>query len=206
MKALLELQHIPTLPWLFIFLKADEVLIERHENFVKSTFRNRCEVTGPNGKQTLSVPVKGGKDHHQLYKEVRVADDYNWRKDHFQSLCSNYRRSPFFEYYEDRIEALYESDAVTLYDLNLQWLQFLLQAFKIDKPFVLTEQYQKQIEGVTDYRSTFVPGLQPQVSGYSSTEYMQPFSARTGFIPNLSSLDLLFCEGPKGIALLRDQL
>ena len=37
---------------------------------------------------------------------------YNWQRDHWRSLEAGYRSSPFFEYYEDELHALFHYSLV----------------------------------------------------------------------------------------------
>jgi len=91
--------YLPPISFWSVWLNAAHIEIEAQENFVKSTFRNRCEVAGTNGLLKLSIPVEGGKSHRQLFKDTRIANDKRWQKIHWQTLCSAYRRSVYFEYY-----------------------------------------------------------------------------------------------------------
>ena len=107
---LVELPYLPNIVWFSNFLKMENVWIEREENFVKSTFRNRCEIAGANGRQMLSIPLQGGRDHHRLYKETRILNDTRWQKIHWQGIRSAYGSAPYFEFYEDRIRKFYETE------------------------------------------------------------------------------------------------
>ena len=106
-KLLIELPYLGNIAFYQLLTQFNEVYIERHEFFEKASFRNRCEIAGPNGKLVLSVPVVGGKDRKQYYREAKVAYEHTWLKDHWNSLCAGYRRSPYFEYYEDKFEAIF---------------------------------------------------------------------------------------------------
>src|SRR5947209_971778 len=69
------LPYLPNIAWFSCILQRDTILIEREENFIKSTHRNRAEIAGANGKQLLSIPVHGGRDHHQKYKETIIRNE-----------------------------------------------------------------------------------------------------------------------------------
>ena len=198
-KLLIELPYLGNLAFYRLLTNFDEILIESQEFFEKSSFRNRCEIAGPNGKLVLSIPIIGGKDKKQYYKETKICYDHTWLKDHWNSFCSSYRRSPYFEYYEDRFEAIYDKEYANLYELNLELFKLTLNLLKLDLKFSLTETYQKEYEGYEDYRSFFLPKKKQS----SPVKYMQVFEDRTGFIDNLSIVDLLFNEGPNAINVLK---
>ena len=65
-KLLIELPYLGNIAFYKLLTNFDEILIEKHEFFQKASYRNRCEISGPNGKLTLSIPIVGGKDKKQL--------------------------------------------------------------------------------------------------------------------------------------------
>lgn len=190
---LLGLPHYPNLKWLRNFITSEEVFIEGEENFVKATYRNRCEIAGPNGKQILSVPVVGGRDQHRLYKEVQISYNENWQKKHWQAICTAYGRAPFFEYYEDRFRFFYETEFEFLFEYNLKILQQVVAVLKITKPWSMTALYEKEPTGRRDLRLD---------KGTDAASYYQIFAERNGFITNLCALDIIFNEGPESLAIL----
>lgn len=188
--ALLELPYLPNANWLGNFLGHEIILLEREENFVKSSFRNRCEIAGANGKQQLSIPLKGGRDHHQLYKEVRIDNTKMWQKVHWQSIRSAYGSTPFFEFYADRFQPFYEKEYELLFDFNYEILQSVLKILKAYKPFELTTSFEKDPADKIDFRNKSVASI-------DLPRYYQPFEARNGFLSNLCALDLIFNLGPE---------
>jgi hypothetical protein len=200
-KLLIELPYLGNLAFYQLLTNFDEILIEHHEFFEKASFRNRCEIVGPNGKLVLSIPVTGGKHKKQHYKETKICYDHTWLKDHWNSFTSCYRRSPYFEFYEDKFEIIFDKELEDLYDLNLELFKLTLSLLKLDVPVSLTESYQKEHDGYEDYRSFFLPRKKQS----ASVKYMQVFEDRTGFINNLSIVDLLFNEGPNAINVLKSK-
>ncbi|HWB62773.1 MAG TPA: WbqC family protein [Chitinophagales bacterium] len=189
---LLELPYLPNVQWCGNFLNYENVIIEHEENFLKSTYRNRCEIAGANGKMILSVPVEGGRDHHQKYKDVRIAYKDNWQNNHWQSIRSAYGRAPYFEYYADRLLPVYETRYEYLYDFNVAVLKVVLWLLKSDKPLKFTSVYEKIPTGIIDLRSG---RSNKEIS--SLRRYYQVFEERHGFMPNLSVIDALFNLGPQ---------
>ena len=190
MKAtLLELPYLPNVIWFRNFLKYENTLIEREENFVKSSFRNRCEIAGANGKQKLSIPIVGGRDHHQLYKNVKVDNSVQWQKIHWQSIRSAYGSTPFFEFYAERFQPFYEKEFEFLFEFNHELLKTVLKILKTEKAFELTSMFYKQPEGVIDLRG--------KKEAEPLKRYYQTFEDRNGFQENLSVIDVVFNLGPQ---------
>ncbi|MEZ4978432.1 MAG: WbqC family protein [Chitinophagales bacterium] len=199
-KLLIELPYLGNLAFYNQLTKYDTVIFEKQEFFQKSSYRNRCEISGPNGKLVLSVPIVGGKDKKQYYSQTKISYDHHWQKDHWNSLCSSYRRSPYFEYYEDKFEKIFDKDYETLFSLNLELFLLIKDLLKLDLAVEFSESYQKEAaEDIDDYRSHFLPKREFPIA----IQYLQVFEDRTGFIPNLSIVDLLFNEGPNSLHLLK---
>lgn len=189
---LLPLVYLPNIYWFKKFLLCKAALIEREENFVKGTFRNRCEIAGANGRQLLSIPLKGGRDHRQLYKEVQIDYSVQWQKSHWQSIKSAYGSTPFYEHYEHKFYPLYQKKTELLVDFNSDLLKLVLQILKTEKQIEFTTIFQKEVIGVTDLRSA----KPKQVIGFTAPHYFQPFETKNGFLPNLSIIDVIFNLGP----------
>lgn len=200
---LIELPYLGNLAFYKLLTNFDTILIEKQEFFEKSSFRNRCEIASPNGKLTLSVHMLGGKGKKQLYTDAQISYEHPWLKDHWNSLTSSYRRSPYFEYYEDKFEAVFKKKHQSLFDLNWELFQLIKSLLKLDVKIETTKEFFKSYEDneeVVDYRSYFLPKKKQTCD----VKYMQVFEDKTGFINNLSIVDLLFNEGPNALNILKN--
>ena len=95
----------------------EEVEIEAMESFEKQTCRNRCLITGPDGPLTLSVPVKK-VEHKQFTRDMEISYQTRWQHQHWISLVSAYKHTPFFDYYAEFFRPWYEKETKWLWDLN----------------------------------------------------------------------------------------
>lgn len=170
----------------------NEFLLEKEEHFPKQTFRNRATIYSPNGSLDLIVPVIRGAKVHTKIKDVKISNDFNWQRLHWKSLESCYRNSAYFEYYEDEFARFYHQKFDSLFDYNLELLQWLLKQLKTTASFELTEEYH-EIPAELDFRSKT---LFKKPEG-EFKPYFQVFDDREGFKPNLSIADLLFNQGPQ---------
>jgi hypothetical protein len=193
--AILPLFYLPPIEYFNKIVEYKENLqIERFEHFPKQTYRNRASIQSPNGKLDLIVPViKGSKVHTQV-KDVKISYDFNWQRLHWMSLQTSYRRSAYFEFYEDELAPFYEKKWNFLYDLNEEIFALLLKLLKITAPYSFTEEYKADYQDLADFRSSMSPKTH---SSFHAKPYYQVFEDRHGFIPNLSILDLLFSQGPQ---------
>lgn len=176
----------------------DACLIEHYEHLTKQTYRSRCDIYSPNGKLTLSIPIVH-RNKRQIMKDVKISYEYNWQMLHWRSLESSYRRSPFFEYYEDDFRPYYHDKKFDfLIDLNEALQQEILGLIKLKPNYTFTNEYLKDYEKATDYRTLISPKESLQTdSSFELKPYYQVFDPRHGFIENLSILDLLFNQGSK---------
>ncbi|RPD41618.1 WbqC family protein [Chitinophaga barathri] len=200
---LIESQYFPSIYFYKTLIEGQILQIERYEHYQKVSFRNRCYIAGPNGVILLSVPLSKGKNQRTVMKDVRISNEENWQGLHWKTLTSAYRRSPFFEYFEPELEGLYERRFDFLLDWNMACLEWANKALGISPEIRLTDSFQKTYDpaaGIIDKRDHMVPG---QLPAAGAPEYTQVFGERTGFFPNLSILDLLFCEGKRGLELLK---
>ena len=136
-------------------------------------------------------------------KDVRISDDWNWQKIHWQTLCTFYRRSPYFEYYEDDFAPFYEKKCEFLFQYNMELLEMINGLLGLDKELVLTEKYESTYDTLEDLRNVIHPKIDIAESGFTPPKYIQVFESKTQFFPNLSIVDLLFNEGPNAVNLLK---
>ena len=82
--------------------QSDSITFEIEDNYQKQTYRNRCYIYGANGKLALNIPVKHlTKEGRKKTKDTFIENDFPWQQQHFKSLQSAYRSSPFFEFFEN---------------------------------------------------------------------------------------------------------
>lgn len=190
--ALLSLPYLPSVQWLAIAAGQKTIYIEQQENFVKGTSRNRAQIATAQGKQTLSIPLAGGRDHHQGYKLTQTSAPDNWQKKHLHSLQAAYAGAPYYEHYLHRLLPFYTSPQPFLFEFNLQLLRELLRLLKMEREIILSSQYEIAPCGWIDYRNE-----KRWMAGAEFPRYYQIFEDRHGFLPNLCALDILFHLGPQ---------
>ncbi|MCK0145129.1 WbqC family protein [Arenibacter sp. F26102] len=186
----------------FAAIAQNDVCWEVMDNYQKQTYRNRCFICTDLGKHMLNIPIKhvGNKKGKQRYGDVKIDNDYPWQRQHWRTLETAYRTSPFFEFYEDDIAPLYHSTYNSLIDFNLKSIETICECLQIDMPTGITKSYEVDVTDKIDGRflinskSKFV---------LEQPEYVQVFDDRNDFIPNLSVLDLLFNEGTNALTYLK---
>lgn len=181
-------------------LKKYTCTLERFEHLPKQTIRSRALIYSPNGALTLSIPLVK-RNHRQCMKEVKISYDYDWLKLHWRTLESSYRRSPFFEYYEDDLQPFYSAKKYDyLFDFNEAIQQKILELLKLKVSYSLSTEYLKTPADTIDFRDVFsLKNPLEQDPDFQVIPYMQVFETKHGFLPNLSIADLLFNCGSKAL-------
>lgn len=181
--------------------KADTVFLEHCEFYEKQSYRNRCNIAGANGQLALTIPVEKSKGSRMLTRDVRISEHSDWQLQHWRSIESAYNSTPFFEYYKDDLIPFYEKNWTFLWDFNTEIQTKMLELLDLQVDAQLTKEYKVDFdENVQDVRNSIHPKKETEVGSFKT--YYQVFEQRFGFIPNLSSIDLLFNMGNESILIL----
>jgi hypothetical protein len=198
---LIDLHYLPSLEYFCTLQQFDHIELEKYEHYEKQSYRNRCYINTAHGVDMLIVPLTA-KHGKTIIKDVRIDNSQKWQNNHWRTIESAYRKAPYFEYYSDDLKNLIYHRQDFLFDLNLQLLSFCLKSIRFSPTLSLSRTYEKiPASHVFDLRSQLNP-KKPALSRnlYNPVSYYQVFGS--GFVENLSLIDLLFCEGPRAGSLL----
>lgn len=201
-----ELPYIGSLAFHALVMNHTPIYIEVCENFQKATYRNRAHIAGPNGLERLSIPIEEGRGLRKQINKVEISYAHHWPKLHWGAIVSAYGRSPYFEYYEPELKALFEQPVETLFDFNWKVMKTTWKLLALKPITEFTTDYIKQVpNGWLDVRSAIHPNPERDKSNelVRSIEYHQVFHDRQQFLPNLCAWDLLFNEGPNANNILK---
>lgn len=205
---LLSSFYFPNIQYMSKFLLDEEIIIEQFARYEKQSYRNRCTIAAANGKLDLVVPVSKPFGKRTILKDVLVDYDTKWQINHWRSIVSAYRTSPFFEIFEPELAPFFELNKKFLIDLNYQCLDFYRKALDLNIPIEMSQNYFETGGRFSDLRDSISPKAKKHSEDpqFASVEYYQVFREKNGFFENLSFLDLLFNEGPLAIDYLKKNI
>jgi hypothetical protein len=195
---LISAAYLPPVEYFSILSCAGKVLIEREENYVKQSYRNRCYILSSHGTQILTVPVYMGSIHKTPIKDIRIDYSKRWQQVHLGALTAAYNSSPYFQFYFEEFERIIAHKNEFLLDLNTHLLELVLKMLGMELSVSYTEKFEPLEGKENDFRYGLSPKKVPLVS---QNEYPQVFNS-SGFTGRLSIVDLIFNTGPDAISYL----
>lgn len=182
-----------------------QVVIEQYDHYIKQTYRNRCNIIGPEGIQSLIIPIVKPSRDKQCMKDILISDHDNWQHLHWQAIKSSYKNSPYYDYFEEEFIKFYTHTPKYLLDFNMGLQETVCELINIKPNVRLSSEYKTDfLENEIDLREAIHPKkeLTAEEQGLLSKRYYQVFEQKHQFAPNLSILDLMFNMGPESIFFL----
>lgn len=197
-KILVSTAYLPPVEYFAVISQAEETFIEKEENYLKQSYRNRCYILSAHGQQPLTVPVYLGSQHKRPVKDIRIDYSKRWQQVHLGAIIASYGSSPYFQYYFENIEKIISRKVDFLFDMNMELTESLLKMLKLDSKITCTSDFEPPVESENDFRYKISPKKE---SHYPVKEYMHVFDSDR-VIHRLSIIDLIFNTGPEAIEYL----
>ncbi len=187
--------YLPTIEHFSHIVKGDYI-IDHGEHYIKRSARNRAEIMTANGVMQLTVNICRANRPRTPMSSVMIDYSKRWQHQHWMAIVSAYKSSPYFDYYADALQPIFMGYHERLVDFNAQLISEILRLLGVPAELKISDTYVEAQSGDLDLRPK---GLSTE---QEFAPYFQVFADRHPFAENLSILDLLFCEGPSGLALL----
>lgn len=162
---------------------------------------HRTDIADTRGLLQLTVPVS--KPSAKIsgrcltWDDVAISSHGQWWKVHQTSLASAYGRTPFYEFYIDRLKCFFDRTAISSFgsiaNLDRASDSAIRSIIGIDSTVI----YKSRILEIPADRMTDPPVSHDQIPKAQSVPYYQVRQEKFGFIPGLSILDLIFNMGPE---------
>jgi len=199
-KVLFSTAYLPPVGYFFPINDDVEIHIEKEENFIKQTYRNRCYILSSHGLQLLTVPVYEGSIHKVTIRDVRIDYSKRWQQVHLRAMIASYNASPYFRFYFEQIEKIISENHVFLIDLNTSLTELILTILGIENKICFTTCFEKPGSTDDDFRYSISPKKE---SPFKIKRYPQVFESVPANQEYLSIADLIFNAGPDSVKYLR---
>jgi len=214
------------LPWLGFFdqlAQSDIFVFYDDVQYDKHGWRNRNRIKTSQGPQWLTVPVLTTSKNLPLIKDTQIDNGTNWPKRHLEGIRQNYSRSPFFDLLFPELGTLYSKSWQYILDLDTSLITLLTRLLGLNRKILFSSEL--SIEGYQTERlinfckllkvDKYLTGsaarsylkeerfkeenIELSYHDYPHPKYNQLYGE---FIPYLSTIDLVFNEGPKSLEIL----
>jgi len=216
-------QYVPWLPYCDKADSCDIFVYLDNVQFMRRGVQNRNQIKTPKGAAWLTVPVSAARE--DKIQHVRIATGRDWQKDHILTIEHNYARAACFELFGQGLKPLLERSWDYLVDVNIavtDWMfaQLGVQCLRVraseldvtgakddliisicqavGATVYLSGQGAKAYQDEGKFRQH---GIELRYHQYRSQPYRQCFS-ETGFVPDLSALDLILNLGDEARAVM----
>lgn len=214
-------------PWLGLLHKlalSDIYVFLDTVKYLKQDWNNRNKIKTPEKAVYLTVPVATRGGDNFVLTEVRIANERDWQRKHWLTICNFYSKAPYFREHRDFFEHVYRDRKWDrLVDLNEEILRYLLKAFDIGVDFVKASDQAVSGEkndllinlctqlgadvyifgalgrNYADVGEFSRHGIQPYFQEFKHPVYPQLYGP---FMSHLSAVDLLFNHGPNAREIL----
>lgn len=215
------------LPWLGFFKKmiqCDVFVFFDDVQYERKDVQNRNKIRTHDGTTTLTIPIISKFD--SLINQVKIDNTKNWMNKHKKTILHSYSKAKYFDKYQYFFEEIYNKKFNYLLEINLEIINFLKKYFNITTKTHLSSEL--NVSGKTPERILKIcklldadvyisgtiwaskhlkieefkkNGIELILQEFVHPEYNQCFKP---FIPNMSSIDLLFNEGNESENILNN--
>jgi hypothetical protein len=145
-------------------------------------------------------------------RDVRIdnAGSDAWQRHHWYSIKCAYGKAPFWDYYADTLSPFYQRQYDSLFDWNADLLTWLLTRLGLNATLQYTNEFQPKLAVENSINTAILINPKNQARAHEldphflPPTYTQTFADRQPFLPNLSTLDLLFCLGTRSVDYLKN--
>lgn len=213
MKKVLSCLQPTYLPWIPFFERiiiSDVFIFLDDVEFSKSTSHNRNYIKSNSKKLLLTVPVY--QKSHTMIKDVKIDNQKNWKKKHWETIKQTYGKLELFSNFEKDLENIYKKNWEYLSRLNIEIAKLFINYLKIKTEVHISSEINVKgssneklinlckyfdadtfvVKKNTDYYHPKKIFLENNIKfKYISNTIFQYRQQGNNFIPNLSILDYI---------------
>ena len=167
---------------------------------------HRYRIDGPNGIQTLTVPLVGSSNNMMTpLRDVLISEHGDWRRLHWGALFSAYGRSPYFDYVADDLSRVIHGTQHYLHEFNRQLHEVIVDFMDLPLATKYLKSGDEMGEDVEDLRGR-IAMKRADTLPIADVPYYQMWLGNDGFKADLSILDLMMNMGREGIFTLMEMV
>lgn len=209
-------QYLAWMGYYHKMAQADVFVYLDRVQYKKREYQNRNRIKSPSGTLWLSIPVRTKGLRGQAVGDVKVDEDRDWRREHWESLIHHYARAPHFQEHAGFFRELYARPWPRLVSLCRELDVYMRDRLSIATPVAL-ESHLKPSGRATERILSLcrLLGADEYLSGAGGRQYLNEaaflragiklryqefrppvYPQRFGpFVPALSAVDFIFNAG-----------
>lgn len=202
----LPIQYFGTVEYYAAMASCRSVVVDdalRYDKRFKTT--HRMDIVDTHGLKSLTVPVsrRDGAGAPLLWSDIAISRHGQWWHVIAETLASAYGRTPFFEFYIDRLRRFFSSSTPDQFNdvasLCREADTAVRAVLGLDNEVIYAST------GV-DCVDNGLPVISLSDISINTVEYYQVRRDKFGFVPHLSILDLIFNMGPESAFVLKNMV
>lgn len=172
----------------------DDAIFDKRDKGV-----HRFDIVDTQHEMKLTVPLSKPSGKPRL-TEVGISNHGDWWHTHRVTLESAYGRTPFYEFYADRLSRFFDESTPRIFSSIAELCRESNNEVAGILGLNTTILYTSQLDIMDEKESTISPAS--EIPSAAIVPYYQVRSERHGFVASLSILDLIFNLGPESPLLL----
>ena len=128
-------EYFPRLPYMALVQHVDRFVLADTFEYRGQSFQNRARLRNPQGWQWIAVPLRAHQKRNAI-ESVTINEDDPWIGKHWRALQYNYRSTPYFEYFEPRLEPFFQEEWTNLGALTCASIELLHELMDLSTQLV----------------------------------------------------------------------
>lgn len=203
--------------------QANTYVLLDNVQFKKNNWQNRNRIITRNGdEQWLTVPVKLKGHTGSTICDIEISEQDDWRRKYWGRIVDSYSKHPYFKTYAETLFTIIHRRHTHLRDLNRELIDFFREILEINNRLVWASDI--AVNGKSTELLVLIiksVGGDTYISGPDGAKYMDlglfahenigvtfhhfsppTYPSQNGFIPGLSTLDIVMNHGEKSAAII----
>lgn len=130
--------YIPWMGYFYKIQKSDIFVILDDVQYIRRGFINRNQIKTHQGFSWLTIPVENKGNYACKINEIKIKNDLDWKENHLKLIETNYKKSDFFNDFNQIFKSCLMMDYDKLYELNIDIIKIICHFLNIKTEFILS--------------------------------------------------------------------